>query len=180
MSDGGRENFGRPDAMVEAGYLRFIYCGGSGGGGCLSPLGAVGAVLTYRLQKYIVFNKRIIFENKEFYGVRIYTDAGPDGLGCLHSLGVEKPFYMALSIDGNLTNAEIVRKGKLLSGAQPYQIEFNAKDIPQPYEGGWADHIFVHLYWGDAGYLNGGDSIGSSFPSDDAFRIVKHDYDVRL
>lgn len=178
MSDSGRNNFGRPDAMVEAGYLRFIYCGGSGGGGCVSPMGVTSKVLEYRLQKYIVFNKRIVFENREFFGVRMYTDAGPDGLGCTHSLGSEVPFWLALSIDGNLTDAEVIARGKQVSGALPYQIEFNAKDIPQPYEGGWASHVFLHVVWGNTGYINGGNVLGTITP--DAFRIVKHDYDVRL
>lgn len=179
MSESGRTNKGRPDAMVEAGFLAFRYCGGSGGGGCITPAGATGKVLTYRLQKFIVFNKRIVFENKEFFGVRFYTDAGPAGL-CSHSLGVEVPVYMALSIDGNLTDAQVMAKGKVLTGALPYAIEFNSKDIPQPYEGGWADHIFVHLYWGNAGYINQTSDVIGALPTDNSFRIVKHDYDVKL
>lgn len=179
MSDAGRTDKGRPDAMVEAGYLAFRYCGGAGGGGCLVPAGATGVVLEYQLQRYIVFNKRIVFENKEFFGVRFYTDAGPDGF-CSHTLGVEVPVYMALSIDGNLTDAEVQARGVPLTGALPYAIEFNAKDIPQPYEGGWASHIFVHLYWGSAGYLNQSSDIIGALPTENSFRITKHDYDVKL
>lgn len=172
----GRLNYGRPDAMVEAGYQLFRYCGGAGGGGCLSPLGAVGTVLTYRLQKSIVYNKRIVFENKEFLGVDVYTDAGPAGL-CSYSLGSRVNTYMALSIDGNLTNAQVQARGVVITGELPYDIEFDAKDIPQPYENGWADHVFVHLYWGNAGYLN--NNVAGTI-TDNAFRVKKHDYDVRL
>lgn len=177
--DAGRNNFGRPDAMVEASYLAFKYCGGSGGGTCVVPAGATGVVLTFRVPKFIVFNKRIIFENKEFFGVRFFTNAGPAGL-CSYSLGVEKPVYMALSIDGNLTDAQVMARGKVLQGALPYDIEFNAKDIPQPYEGAWADHLFVHLYWGDAGYINQSSDIIGALPTNNSFRITKHDYDIKL
>lgn len=172
----GRLAVGRPDAMVDAGYQFFRFCGGSGGGGCLAPLGATGVVLSYRLQKFIVFNRRIVFENKEFFGVDVYTDAGPDGF-CSYSLGSRVNTYMALSIDGNLTDAEVQARGVILTGALPYDVEFDAKDIPQPYENGWADHIFVHLYWGNAGYLNNNTT---GVIDNSAFRIKKHDYDVRL
>ena len=179
MSDGGRTNKGRPDAMVEASYLYFFYCGGKGGGGCLSPLGVTGVTLEYRVPKFIVFNKRIIFENREFYGVQIYTDAGPDGLGCSHSLGSDVGFYMALSADGFMTDAEIMERGKFIQGALPFTIEFTGTDLPQPTDAGWVNKVFVHLYWGNTGYINGGNST-SNVIDEDAFRITKHDYDVKL
>lgn len=172
----GQLDVGRPDAMVEAGYQYFKFCGGAGGGGCLTPLGATGVVLSYRLQKFIVRNRRIVFENKEFYGVDVYTDAGPAG-SCSYSLGSRVNTYMALSIDGGLTNAEVQERGVVLTGELPYDIEFLQKDIPQPYENGWADHIFVHLYWGNSGYLN--NNVSGEI-NNYAFRIKKHDYDVRL
>lgn len=174
--DKGRIQVGRPDAMVEAGYQYFRYCGGSGGGSCLTPIGTTGIVLEYRLQKFIVFSRRMVFENKEFFGIDMYTNAGPDGL-CANSLGSRVNTYMALSIDGNLSDSEVVRKGAVVTGALPYDIEFDAKDIPQPYENGYADHIFVHLYWGNAGYLN--NNLDGTI-TNRALRIKKHDYDVRL
>lgn len=176
MSESGLRNLGRPDANVEASYLAFRYCGGSGGGGCITTLGQTGIVLSYRLQKFIVHNKRIIFENKEFFGVRIYSDAGASG-GCSHSLGVEQPFWMALSIDGNLTDAQVVERGVQLSGPLPYTIEFKAEDIPQPYEGGWSAHIFVHLYWGNAGFIVENQD---SEITEASMRVVKHDYDINI
>lgn len=179
MSDSGQLAVGRPDAMVEAAYLGFRYCGGSGGGGCIVPAGATGVVLEYRLSRNIVRNRRIIFENKEFFGVRMYTDAGAT-MFCSYSLGVEVPTYMALSIDGNLTGPEVQAIGRQLSGALPYEIEFVGDEIPQPYEGAWASHIFVHLYWGSAGYINQVSDIIGPLPTNNSFRVVKHDYDIKL
>lgn len=174
MSDTGQGNVGRPDAQVDGGFIFYQYCGGKGGGGCVNPLGTTGKVLSYRMPRFIVRNKRIIFENKEFYGVRIYTDAGAAGL-CSHSLGVEQGFYMALSSNGALTDAEVQAQGKFITGALPMDIEFLAKDIPQPVEAAWDGYIFVHLYWGNTGFVNEGGII-----TENSLRIKKHDFDTQL
>lgn len=174
MSDTGQANVGRPDASVDAGFMFWQYCGGKGGGGCVNPLGVTGKVLSYRMPRFIVRNKRIIFENKELYGVRIYSDGGAAGF-CSHSLGVEQGFYMALSSDGNLTDEEVVQRGKFITGALPMDIEFLAKDIPQPVLPTWDGYIFVHLYWGNTSFVSEGDTI-----DENSMRIKKHDYDIQL
>lgn len=177
MGKQGEIDVGRPDGMLESsGYQFFRFCGGAGGGDCAVPLGATGVVLSYRLQKYIVRNRRIVFENKEFFGVDVYTDAGPSGF-CSYSLGSRVNTYMALSIDGNLTDAEVQAQGVILTGATPYDVEFLGKDIPQPFDNGWSDHIFVHLYWGNAGYINNSTNFDIS---EFSLRIKKHDYDIKL
>lgn len=174
MSDAGRIARGRPDAMIEAGFYYFIYCGGQGGGGCLEPLGTTSTVFSIRVPKFIVHHRRIIFENKEVRGIRIYTDGGAV-FGCDHSLGSEVSWYMALSNDGLLTDEQIVERGIELSGALPYEIEFLEDKIPQPSEGGYAGKLYVHVYWGNTGYINEGGSIGNQ-----SIKIVKHDYDIVL
>lgn len=179
MSDSGELAVGRPDAMIEAGYLAFRYCGRMGGGACIVATGATGAVLEYRIQRNIVRNRRIVFENKQCYGVRIFTDAGPAGL-CDHSAGVAKDCYMALSADGGLTDTEVQARGKILTGALPYEIEFVGDEIPQPKDAAWQNSIFVHLYWGDATYINQTSDIIGALPTNESFRIIKHDYDIKL
>lgn len=173
--DSGRQDVGRPDASVEAGYYAFMYCGGSGGGGCNVPIGTTSTKILFRIPRFVVFNRRILFENKEFFGVRIYTDAGADGFGCPNSLGVEKPFYVALSLDGALTDAQVIAKNKQFSGALPYTMEFLAKDIPQPKQAGWVGYLYLHIVWGDATYINAGGTIGER-----SIAIIKHDYDQQL
>jgi len=174
-SNSGWKPVGRPDATLDGGFIFYMYCGGKGGGGCLDPLGTTGIVLAYRVPRFIVRNRRILFENKEFNGVRIFTDAGAGGL-CSHTLGSEVGFYMALSADGQLTDAQVVQRGKHITGALPFDIEFLAKDIPQPAQGAeWLGYIFVHLYWGNTGYLNEGGEIDQY-----SMRIKKHDYDIQV
>jgi len=174
-SDNGWRNMGRPDAGVDAGFLFMQYCGGSGAGGCLFPLGVTSASIFFRMPRVIVRNKRIVFENKEFYGVRIFDNAGSDGL-CANSLGTEKGFWIALSAYGQLTEAEVKAKGKFITGALPYDIEFLAKDIPQPVGGDWLGYIVVQLVWASTGYMNEGGGI----PNQNSLRIKKHEYDIQI
>lgn len=176
MSDSGFQKVGRPDAGVDGGFIFFQYCGGTGSAGCLSLLGVTGVVLAYQMPRFIVRNRRIVFENKEFYGTRLYTDGGSIPL-CSHSIGTEVDFYMALSADGNLTDEEVQERGVLLSGELPYDIEFLAKDIPQPAgQANWLGYIFVHLYWGSTDLVNEGVFV----PSQNSMRIKKHEYDIQL
>lgn len=181
MRNSGAEKQNRPDAMVEAGYLYFTYCGGMGAGFCLTPLGITGIALPFRVPKAITRNKRIIFENREFYGVRIYTNAGSNGL-CDNSIGTEVPFYAALSADGQLTGEQVMAQGVQLSGPTPYEIEFKENKIPQPSELDWQNIIWLQLYWGSAAYLNelGQPTDTSHKPDGSSFRIVKHDYEINL
>lgn len=181
MSGSGMQKLNRPDAMVEAGYLYFTYCGGSGAGFCLTPLGVTGIAIPIRMPKAITKHKRLILENREFYGVRIYTNAGSNGL-CPNSIGTEVPFYLALSGDGLLTPAEIIKQGVLLSGPAPYEIEFLENKIPQPGDSNYNNFIYLQLFWGDAGYLNdlGQPTDTSHKPDQSSFKIVKHDYEINL
>lgn len=173
MSNNGRQNVGRPDAMIENSAYFFTYCGGSGGGSCVLPMGVSSVVYDIALPPTIVRNQRIVFQNREFYGVRIYANGGPSG-PCPNSLGSEVPFYMALSVDGIMTEAEVMAKGVQLSGPLPYEIEFKANKIPQPTNPAWTARIFVHLVWGDASYIS---STGIT-PNPTSLRVVKHDYDI--
>lgn len=174
MSDGGRVSRGRPDAMVEAGFIFLRYCGGLGGGGCITPLGLTKTAFLIRMPKFIVHHRRIIFENLEFQGIRIYSDGGASG-GCPNSLGVEKNWYMALSNSDTMSDADIMSRGILLNGALPYQIEFKEDKIPQPVDGGYSGVIYVHVLWGNTTYINEGGTIDAG-----SIKIVKHDYDITL
>ena len=151
------------------------YCGGSGAGGCLFPLGVTTATIPFKIPKFIVRNKRIVFENKEYWGIRIFDDGGAAG-PCDHSLGTERGFYMALSADGAMTADEIKASGHFISGALPFDIEFLAKDIPQPVDSNWDGHIYVQVAWDSPLYLNEGGGI----PTEDSIRIKKHEYDIQL
>jgi len=175
MSSNGFCPVGRPDAMLEdATYLFFVYCGGMGGGGCVLPMGVTGVTYPVKIPKFITRNTKLIFENPEFTGIRIYTDGGPAGI-CPNSIGTEVGFYMALSVDGLLTAEQIMAQGVQLMGATPYSIEFNELKIPQPTHPDWDGNIYVQLYWGNTAYING---IGPQVPNDSTLPIIKHDYEI--
>ena len=174
MSQGPQVPSGRPDAMVEeATHLFFVYCGGRGGGGCVLPIGATGLTYPVKIPKFITRNIRLVFENPEFGGIRIYSDGGASGF-CDHSLGADVDCYMALSIDGSLTPEQIMQRGVILTGPTPYTIEFTENKIPQPLNPLWDGNIYVQLYWGNAAYISG---IGAN-PSDNTLQITKHDYEI--
>jgi len=175
VSSGGFCPVGRPDAMLEdATFLFFVYCGSVGGGGCVLPMGVTGVTYPVKIPKFITRNTKLIFENPEFTGIRIYTDGGPAGT-CPNSVGTEVPFYMALSVDGLLTAEQIMAQGVQLMGATPYSIEFNELKIPQPTHPDWDGNIYVQLYWGNTAYING---IGPQVPNDSTLKITKHDYEI--
>lgn len=182
MSDSGQVKLNRPDAMVEAGYLYFTYCGGSGAGLCLLPLGISGIAIPFKVPKSITRNTRIIFENREFYGVRLWSNAGSNGL-CPNSIGApEMPFWAALSADGLLTGKQVMEQGVQLSGATPYEIEFKELKIPQPKDSNWQGRIYLQLYWDRPDLINelGQPSDSSHRPDATSFRIVKHDYEINI
>lgn len=176
MSQSGMCPMNRPDAMSGATYYYYVYCGGSGAAACLLPLGVTGYTYAVRIPKFITHNLRLVFQNPLFGGVRIMTDAGDNGT-CPHSLGSDVPCYIALSVDGNLTPAQIVAQGIILTGPCGYEIEFKELRIPQPKDPLWDGKIYVQLYWGNVGYMNGG---GASFtlPDTQLFTITKHDYEI--
>lgn len=175
MSDSGYKKVGRPDSGIDAGFLFMQYCGGTGGGGCAFPLGVTHAEIYFKMPRFIVRNKRVVFENKEFMGVRIFTDGGASGF-CPNSPGVEVGFWIALSADGQLTQDQVKAKGKFINGVLPYDIEFLAKDIPQPIGSDWLGYIVVQLVWDSLSYVNE----GASIPNQNSMRIKKHEYDIQL
>lgn len=176
MSDSGLNFKGRAntDNLETMRILR--YCGGSGGGDCLPVLGATGIVLAYRVPKYITYNRKIIFHNNEFFGIKIYIDAGSTGF-CDHSIGASVPWYIGLAADPGL-NIEATAKAGLLipaSAVLPYDIEFETRLCPQPTDPAWENIVYVYVWWGNAGYLTEGGDIDVA-----SMTLTKHDKDSRI
>ena len=176
MSDSGLNFKGRPNTdNIET--LRILrYCGGSGGGDCLEPLGVEGIVLPYRVPKYITYNRKIIFHNNEFFGIRIYNDGGPAGF-CSHSLGSPADFYIGLAADPNLDMETTAKAGLFISRNEvlPYDIEFDTRLCPQPDDPAWENIVYVYVWWGDSSFMaEGGDiDVGS-------ITLTKHDKDSKI
>lgn len=175
MSQGPLNLKGTPNTDNLDTVRLLLYCGGGGGGGCVEPIGAQGIMLAYRVPKFITYNRKIIFENKEFLGVRIFTDGGPAGF-CDHSTGTEIEFWMGLTSDANADIETAAKAGYQLSGAPPYDIEFPAEKCPQPTEAAWENIVYVALWWGDSGYMV--DNTTGAI-TEQAFDLKKHDKDTR-
>lgn len=174
MSDSGLQFLGRPKTEQEYDSITlFRYCGGSGAGVCIDVLGTTYVRWAFKVPKFVVYNRKIIFENT---GVRIYSDAGPAGL-CDHSLGAEQSFWVGLTSDASANPELVARAGVELSGALTYQIEFSANSLPQPKDASWNGIIYMCVAWLDPNFVNEGGSLISTLP---LMKIVKHDYDIKI
>lgn len=177
MSESPMNFKGRPKTEQEYSALRlFLECGGSGGGSCIPVIGTTYVRWAFRVPKHITYNRKVIFLNPEFLGVRIYTDAGPTGF-CDHSLGTEVPFWMGLSASIAADPQTTAKAGVQLGGALPYEVEFTALKIPQPIDPAWTNIIYAYLWWGNANYLNEGSLLTDQTPT---MQFIKHDYDIKI
>lgn len=154
-----------------------LYCGGQGGGGCLLPLGTTGVMLAYRVPKFITFNRKIIFENLDLLGVRIFDDGGPDGFFCSSTIGNnEQTWWMGLTADSAADIEATAKAGYQLSGEPPYDIEFPANRCPQPTDAAWESVVYVAVFWGSTEFMNDNTSGRVNTQS---FNLKKHDKDSR-
>lgn len=181
MSETSRQDLAKPKSDQSAILFDIIqYCGGGGGGGCATVLGATQYVYPIRVPKFLVFNRSLLLENPEFNGVQIYTDAGPDGFFCDHTLGTKQDWWLGFSDDGILTDQEVKDQNILVPSAQPQEIFVNWNKLPQPVlRGGgvnpdWENRIYVHIVWEIAEFVT------DSPLRDNILTIVKHDYDEKL
>lgn len=175
MSETRRLDLGYPKSKVDSptGYW-FLICGGMGAGSCLLPIGFTQFVYAIKVPKFIVFNRSLLFMNDN--AIDIGDDGGTSGF-CDHSFGTRKPFWIAFSADGILTDAQVKSKGKMFNQAAypAYNIFIQAKDLPQPSDASWQGKIYVHLVWDSPLYVNNGGTF-----VDNMLTLVKHDSDEKI
>lgn len=203
MSESRRKYVGYPNAKSRP-ETYFLYPPGKGGGGayCLPTLGKTSHGEKIDVSKFLVFSRYLILFN-EFLGatgVGFYRNAGADGT-CSNSYGAPMDWWIALSHQGELTDAEIVERGVQIT-TPPYAtafendqyIEFPVDKIPQPVlkNGGvdprWQGEIWYQMYWGDANALAYAYTTESTLPTpppsafDPYFRlkVEKHDFDIKV
>lgn len=177
MSETRRADVGYPKSKVDAGLAYwYTYCGGSGAGACLFPLGVTQYVYPIRVPRFCVFNRSLLLRNDQ--EIDIATNGGFDGI-CANSFGVRQPWYLAFSADGILTDQQVKDRGIMLNQAAypPYEIFVQAKDLPQPTDTNWQNRIYVHIVWDSPTYVNGG--IGGDLHQD-LLTLVKHDMDEKI
>lgn len=183
MSKSAKAFTGRPNTDSKDTVRLLLYCGGGGGGGCPDLLGATGVILPIRVPKYITYNRKIVLQNNEFFGFRVYNDGGKGGF-CSHSLGAEQPFWVGLTADSGADIETAAKAGLQLSGALPYEVEFPALLCPQPTDPAWENIVYVCVWWGNSGYINesgfSAAAIASAMGSSTApVAIIKHDKDSK-
>lgn len=175
MSESTRQDFAYPKSKVDSKMAYwFSYCGGSGAGSCLNPLGVTQYVYPIRVPKFVVFNRSLLLQNNQ--SIDIGTNGGFDGI-CSNSYGSRRPWYLAFSADGILTDDQVKAKGKVFnqSSFPAYDIFVQAKDLPQPKDANWQGRIYVHIVWDSTTYVN---SNGDFHP--DMLFLVKHDMDEKI
>lgn len=173
--ESGRHDLAYPKSQVDANlFLLFTTCGGSGGGSCPVVLGATQYIYSIRVPKFVVFNRSLTFNNGEYENVDIFTDAGPF-LSCTHSLGVRQGFWVSLSVNGTMTDAQIEAQGVYISPSNipPYNIVFDWNRIPQPTDPSWQNKIYVHLHWASTLYVT------DNPMHEGILTLTKHDYDIK-
>lgn len=172
------EQAGYPKSQQKKDFTVYLYCGGSGGGGCAQVQNKTQVRFGIEMNPYIVSNDSITFRNPEFLGVVLYPNAGPDGFGCTDSyvLGTDVDWYLGFSNDGVLTDAEVAAQGLLqTAGAPPFDIEVSKNKLPQPTDSDWSGIMYVHLHWTNPLYVS--DQI---YVDDIQYlRVVQHNYQVR-
>lgn len=180
MSETGKKDVGYPRSQDDTRKFQLLlFCGGMGGGDCVTLLSGTSFVYSIKVPKFLVYNKSLILENPEFTGVEIFTDAGAADF-CDHSAGTRVSWWLGFSDDGILTDQQVIDQGIEITGAPPHQIEVQGLKLPQPVllGGGvnpdWENRIYIHIVWGVEGY------VASSELIDGILKIAKHDYDVKV
>lgn len=166
----------------------YLYCGGSGAGYFPPPAGVPGIVLEYRVSKLIVRNMFVALQNDLLgYGVGFFQDAGGT---------IPQSVAISLGISDSLDLQETAESSGLIipGGDAGYGdiFEFPEVLVPQPFlqrwEGGgpnpdWESKLFVYLWWGSSGYYNFGNPLGQSaggpVVDERAFKIIKHDNEIK-
>lgn len=169
---------GYPKSQQKKDFTVYLFCGGSGGGGCAQVQNNTQVRFGIELNPYITSNDSITFRNPEFFGVVLYPNAGPDGFGCTdtYDLGTEVDWYLGFSNDGVLTDAEVIAQGLVQdAGAPPFDIEVSRNKLPQPTDSDWSGILYVHMVWLDPLYVS------DQIYADDVqyLRVTQHNYQVR-
>lgn len=165
---------GYPRSNTKRDWTVIPYCGGSGAGTCGILQTATSVKYPIDINPFCVYNRKLVLNSSGEFA--IYIDGGPDGSGC-EILGAEVQTYLGLSVDGVLTDAQIMAQNIPLPKAStaPYDLAILASKLPQPTNASWANKIWIHLYWGSTAYI-GAEVFANNIQY---LRVVKHDFDVR-
>lgn len=171
------EQRGYPKSQQKKDFTVYLYCGGSGGGGCAVVQNKTQVRFGIEMNPHIVSNDSITLRNPEASGFAVYPDAGVSG-GCPNSyvLGTEADWYLGFSNDGVLTDAEVIAQGLLQTEtAPPFDIDVSRNKLPQPTDSDWSGIMYVHICWANSLYVS-----DQLYLNDIQYlRVSQHNYQVR-
>jgi len=185
MSESGRKDLAYPKSQVQtAPFIIFRLCGGAGGGDCAFVLGYNHLTYSFKVSKFIVFNRSLILNNPEFNGVEVFSDGGAAGL-CDHTTDVRQGWWLAFSDDGLLTTDQVMATGTFIEAtAPPFDIEVQWNKLPQPVLAGgganpnWESRIYVHIVWSAEDLVTTSAALINQL--DNVLTLIKHDYDEKI
>ena len=178
MGASDTEQKGYPKSLQKRDWTIYLYCGGSGGGGCPYVQNKTQVRFGIDLNPFIVSNDSITLRNPEFGGFVVYPNLGSDGF-CPDSfvLGAEAGWYLGFSNDGVMTDAEVIAQGLFQAAhiTPPYDIQVSKNKLPQPTDSDWSGTLYIHIVWTNPSY------IADELYLDDIqyLRVVQHNYQVR-
>ena len=175
MSDNGQQNRAYPRSEhkeVGAWLIGAACAGGKGGGATCYPIGYSMKVIEYKVSRFDVYNRKLVLFNKLF---DVFFDGGadpgfpPDG----RLPGARADWWLGFGTTDTLTADQVVAQKIKITATHPCEIEIDAADLPQPTDAGWANKIFIYMYWGNPAYV-----IGTWQTVN--LEVIKHDYDIKI
>lgn len=172
---GDRLPGGFPKPIIKNDYEYRLYCGGMGGGGCVLPVGVDRVTWSIENDPFAVRNRLLLLRNEN--RIQFHSDAGPSGF-CAHTAGTLQQYWVAVSVDGNLTVDEI-KAQNVIGGLEGFLelafYEFDDTFLPQPDNPLYDGNTYVTVYWGNANFVG--------FELDPDYRLFETElnlHDVRI
>jgi hypothetical protein len=143
--DSGRRNTGFPSNNIKGSDWRYnAGCGGSGAGSCFLPANFSYMYWEIKVNPFSSHNSKLLLHND---GFRPFTDS-PTGV-CTHNDGSPMGFDVLLlhnepvaTLDRSLATGIISVPSSITF---PYELEFDAPNIPQPTDPSYERKIWVAL-----------------------------------
>lgn len=153
---GSRENLGFPSNQVKGDdFSYYAGCGGSGAGSCYSPATFSYIYWPIKVNPFSVHNSKLVIHNDSF----VPREDTPVGI-CTHNGGAAVDFDVLLlykepstGLDRSLATGVISVPASV---SLPYDLEFDAANIPQPDNPNYERKIWAVADLKQAGRMIGG------------------------
>lgn len=153
---------GKPKPINKRDWELRFYCGGMGGGICYIQTGMISYTWYVENDPEAVVNRYLALEDLGQF--ELFTDGGQtpttfDDPACRNA-GSAVPLYVAVSVDGKLSPAQIIAQGVTTGFGIPALLEFDEKWLPQPTDPRYHGRTYVTVYWGNVTHVMIGNFFG--------------------